>query len=91
MKVLGCNLSDIRGMFLLEATMIGALGGIIGDLISFIASLIINAVTAEKTSVTPIWLMLMGFVFAVLVGMAAGYFPSKRAMELSPLAAIRNE
>ena len=27
--------------------------------------------------------------FAVLVGMAAGYFPAVRAMKLSPLAAIR--
>ena len=30
-------------------------------------------------------------VFAVLVGVLAGYFPAKRAMKLSPLAAIRNE
>jgi len=30
-------------------------------------------------------------IFAVVIGMAAGYFPSKRAMKLSPLAAIRNE
>ncbi len=91
MKVLGCNLSDIRGMFLLEATIIGAIGGIVGDIFSVAASFIINAVTGETTSVTPVWLMLMGFGFAVFVGMAAGYFPSKRAMELSPLAAIRNE
>ena len=29
--------------------------------------------------------------FCAVYGMAAGYFPSKRAMKLSPLAAIRNE
>lgn len=33
----------------------------------------------------------LGMVQAVLVGMAAGYFPAVRAMKLSPLAAIRNE
>ncbi len=91
MKVLGCDLSDISGMFLLEATMIGAIGGIVGDVLSVGASFIINMVTGETTSVTPVWLMFVGFCFAVFVGMAAGYFPSKRAMELSPLAAIRNE
>ena len=35
--------------------------------------------------------VLMSMVFAVLVGVLAGYFPAKRAMKLSPLAAIRNE
>jgi ABC-type antimicrobial peptide transport system permease subunit len=30
-------------------------------------------------------------LFAIFVGMAAGFFPSLRAMKLSPLAAIRNE
>ena len=37
------------------------------------------------------WLALAALGFAVLVGMAAGYFPALRAMRLSPLAAIRNE
>ena len=35
--------------------------------------------------------MIASMGFAVLVGMAAGYFPAVRAMKLSPLAAIRNE
>ncbi len=91
MKVLGCDLRDIRSLFLIEATLIGALGGIAGDILSLAASAIINAMASEKTSVIPPWLLLLGFIFAVLVGVIAGYFPSKRAMELSPLAAIRNE
>jgi ABC-type lipoprotein release transport system permease subunit len=39
----------------------------------------------------PVWLAASAVGFAVLVGMAAGFFPSLRAMHLSPLAAIRNE
>ena len=42
-------------------------------------------------SYIPWWLVLLALGFAVLVGVAAGYFPAKRAMKLSPLAAIRNE
>ena len=42
-------------------------------------------------SYIPPWLALLSLGFAVLVGMAAGYFPAVRAMKLSPLAAIRNE
>ncbi len=91
MKVLGCNLPDIRNLFLLEAVLIGFAGGVAGDLLSFLVSFIINSVTGEATSVIPLWLLSLGLVFAMLVGMLAGYFPSKRAMELSALSAIRNE
>ena len=39
----------------------------------------------------PLWLAAASVGFAVLMGMAAGFFPALRAMKLSPLAAIRNE
>ena len=42
-------------------------------------------------STIPLWLAIFAIVFAMLVGMLSGYFPSVRAMKLSPLAAIRNE
>ncbi len=42
MKVLGCELGKIRGMFLIESGTIGFLGGIIGVIISYLVSFIIN-------------------------------------------------
>lgn len=97
MKVLGCDLRNIRSLFLLEAGFIGFIGGIIGLALSFTISAIINklAQAAEEymsgISYIPIWLVVLSLVFAVLVGMIAGFFPARRAMKLSPLAAIRNE
>lgn len=99
MKVLGCSLGNIRGMFLMEAAFIGIFGGIIGNILSFLMSAAINALTANSDMVQtgganisyiPIWLMLASIGFAMLVGIVAGYFPAKRAMRLSPLEAIRN-
>ena len=91
MKVLGCDMTDIRHLFLIEAALIGFIGGVIGNILSFSVSMIINAVTNTNTSLIPFWLYAVGLGFAVFVGIAAGFFPSKRAMELSPLSAIRNE
>ncbi len=101
MKVLGCSLRNIREMFLLEAAFIGLLGGIAGNILSFAMSAVINVVagnsgvlstgTDSNISYIPWWLVLLSMAFAVLVGVLAGYFPAKRAMKLSPLAAIRNE
>ena len=98
-KVLGCSLKDIRMMFLMEAAGIGVIGGVVGNILSFILSAVINVLTGHGAvlgyegdiSYIPIWLCLLSMGFAIMVGVLAGYFPAKRAMQLSPLAAIRNE
>ena len=99
MKVIGCSLRNIRQLFLLEAAFIGLIGGIAGNVLSLILSAVINLFVSSESltgmpgsiSYIPFWLMLASSGFAVLVGMAAGYFPAVRAMKLSPLAAIRGE
>ncbi len=101
MKVLGCDLRNIRSLFLLEAGFIGFIGGVIGLAFSYTISLVINkfaggagnfmGVNAASISYIPAWLAILSLVFAVFVGMFAGFFPALRAMRLSPLAAIRNE
>lgn len=99
-KVLGCDMKNIKQMFLMEAGFIGLMGGVIGNIFSLIISFVINKVVASVgadmglsggISHIPVWLVLISLVFATFVGMAAGYFPALRAMRLSPLAAIRNE
>ena len=101
MKVLGCNMHNIQGMFLLEAAFIGFIGGVVGAGLSYAASAFLNhyAMQSEsgfmgiqgEMSFIPPWLFFLGIGFAVVVGTLAGFFPSLRAMRLSPLAAIRNE
>lgn len=98
MKVLGCDMRNIGALFLLEAGFIGLIGGIIGMMLSFGLSGLLNYLVGmsenmgvETISYIPLWLVLLSLVFAILVGMVAGFFPARRAMKLSPLAAIRNE
>lgn len=98
-KVLGCSLKNIKQMFLMEAACIGLIGGVIGNIFSFLVSSLINVLTGHGAamgfdgdiSYIPLWLVLVSMLFAMLVGITAGYFPAKRAMQLSPLAAIRTE
>lgn len=97
MKVLGCDLKNIQAMFLLEAGYIGFIGGSIGVMLSYGISAVINAIMrssgSDMTSLSfiPLWLSGFAILFAIVVGMVAGFFPSLRAMRLSPLSAIRNE
>ena len=99
MKVLGCDMRNIGSLFLMEAGFIGFLGGVVGLLLSYSLSGGINYLVAQSPdmgmeggiSYIPFWLALLSMGFAILVGMVAGFFPARRAMKLSPLAAIRNE
>jgi len=91
MKVLGCHLKVIQSLFMIEAALIGLVGGVVGVIVSYIAGFIINKVSEPGTAVIDPWLVPAALVFAVVISMLAGFVPSKRAMQLSPLAAIRNE
>lgn len=99
MKVLGCDMNRIRDMFLIESGAIGLIGGLTGVIFSFIISIVINAlgVAASVSGVEgdisriPLWLVVSAIIFAVIIGMLAGFFPSLRAMKLSPLTALRND
>lgn len=102
MKVIGASLKDIKRLFLFESAMIGLLGGFVGILCSKFLSLIINKFGANfgdymgtggdtKISIIPIWLIFVAMGFSTLIGIVSGYYPAKRAMNLSALEAIRTE
>ncbi len=102
MKVLGCDIRNIQGLFLMEAGFIGFIGGVVGVGFSYLLSLAINGLVTGSDATAnmgitgaicriPLWLSPLAIVFAVVIGMIAGFIPSLRAMRLSPLAAIRNE
>lgn len=103
MKVLGCLVKDIKRQFLLEAGLIGLAGGIIGILISYVLSFLINKYgvgimgalvgsgTGSKLSVIPFWLPFAAAAFGMLVGLLSGYFPARRATKIRAIEAMKTE
>jgi ABC-type antimicrobial peptide transport system permease subunit len=107
MKVIGANLGDIKRLFLLEAGMIGFLGGAVGLVFSLILSLLMNTVLSgimtvmlgtvggggdgSTVSIIPWWVAAGALVFSTTIGILAGYSPARRAMRLSALESLRNE
>ena len=92
-KVLGCRMSNIAGLFLTESAYIGLFGGGIGLGLSYGLGLLINTLVAESgfKSVIPPYLAIGAVVFSIAVAMISGLYPALRAMRLSPLTAIRSE
>lgn len=105
MKVIGATFSDIHGMFLTEAGLIGFFGGVIGLGLSYLVSYVINGISkdfmtrgmppgteeAMGISLIPPWLAIFALIFAIMVGLVAGLYPANRAVRLSPINAIRND
>ena len=101
MKVLGCLISDIKKLFLFEASMIGLIGGALGIGLSYLASYFMNKYSSQigmalgfggsgaDISVIPLWLVLVALGFAMLVGILSGYYPARRATKIKALEAIR--
>ena len=92
-KVLGCRIDNIAGLFLTEAAYIGLFGGALGMGLSFGISALLNVFLASSglRSIIPAYLVIGAVLFSIIVALAAGMYPAIRAMKLSPLAAIRNE
>lgn len=91
-KALGAQRHHILLQFLIEATMLSLLGGLIGLGLGYLlgfgaAKLIPNFPEA----LVPWWAVLMAFGFSSMVGMVFGIIPAAKAANLNPIEALRYE
>ena len=106
MKVIGAVISDIKQMFLVEAAIIGFVGGALGVGLCYICSFLLNTYAVgffgdlvgasdgsyqTYVSIIPGYLAGAAILFAAVVGLIAGYMPAKRATSLSALTALRSD
>ncbi len=106
MKAIGATNRDVLSIFLGESAGIGFIGGLGGVILGWGGSAVLNVVAltylagqASQTgapppsiaSSTPIWLPIFALVFATLVGLLSGLYPSLRAATLVPVNALKYE
>ena len=94
MKAIGAKNSAVLSIFLIEAGIIGIVGGAGGTILGAgMAKLIesygqVHPVFYFSASITP-GLIIFSLVFSFLVGCLAGFFPAHRAAKLKPVEALR--
>ncbi|MCY7360942.1 MAG: FtsX-like permease family protein, partial [Ignavibacteria bacterium] len=88
-KAIGAKRRTIMYQFLIESITICLLGGIIGILISFPISLIIDAYVLPTAM--PVWVIVLGLFVSALFGIMAGFFPAWNAAKMDPVEALRYE
>ncbi|MBN8533750.1 MAG: ABC transporter permease [Rhizobiales bacterium] len=84
----GARPLDVMGQFLIEATTIALIGGLIGIAIG-IGIAIITAIQAGWPLLIDPIVVVTAFVFSGLVGIVSGFYPAFRAARLDPVEALR--
>ena len=93
-RAIGADTRTILGEYLLESSVIGLLGGLIGMGVGLLAILLLNDATkSNNVTVFAIsWLVVVGpVIFATVLGTLAGIFPALRASRLKPVESLRED
>jgi len=101
MKAIGGSEREIKGIFFIEAAIVGFLGGVfglvLGWIVTRIANLVANAFIARQGGphvelfYIPFWLILGAIAFSILVSLLAGLYPATRAARVDPVEALRHD
>lgn len=91
LRALGASRKQVTVLFLFEAAVLSALGGIVGMLSGFgIAWLLHIFIPALPVSIE--WnYVILAEAIAIVTGMVAGLVPARRASRMEPVDALRNE
>jgi len=87
-RALGHTRRIIAMQFLLEAIVVGIIGGIMGVLLGVLA-ILVGVWLAGWVFVLAAWLVPAGVLLAITISVVAGLFPANRAARLEPLETLR--
>ncbi len=101
MKAVGGGETDIRGIFFVEAGVIGFIGGVLGLVLGWLVTRIANAIANVYVAkeggppmdffYIPPWLILGAMAFSICVSLLAGLYPAVRASRVNPVEALRHD
>ncbi len=89
-KAIGARARDIERQFLAEAIALSSLGGVIGVLAGWLFAWLVAAVSPLPARITG-WSVAVALLLGAGVGVLFGVYPARRAAQLDPIAAMRQE
>jgi putative ABC transport system permease protein len=89
-RALGARRLDIISQFIVETTVLSCGGGLLGIVLGIVGAHLASRVAGIATLVQP-WSPLLAFAISVAVGLIFGIYPARRAANMDPVEALRNE
>lgn len=98
LKSIGYKNRDIRNIFMIEAVVIGFVGGVLGLCHGWIASYVASNIEVKLAGLVTLDHLIInfdpmfyaaGFAFAIVTTALAGYFPALKASKVDPVDIIR--
>jgi len=86
----GARTSDILIQFLTESIALSIAGGLIGVLLAFGITFILNEYTSQAAYINP-QIVFIAVSFAGIIGIFFGFYPARKAANLNPIDALRYE
>jgi len=89
-KALGATPAVIRQQFLVEASLLGLAGGIVGVLIGYVGSFVLPSLIDQPVSLS-VLATVAALGTSLALGIGFGVYPAGRAARLTPIDALRSE
>lgn len=91
LTALGAQRRQILWLFLGEAILLAASGGVLGLLLGWGAALLLHGLLPDLPVYTSWSYIIMAESLAVIIGMLAGVIPANQAAKMKPVEALRSE